>query len=310
MLQDNIVDEYKGTSRGWVFTIHDYTEEQLRRGRVWIETHECIGMSAGLEIAPTTGSKHIQGYVRLDDSTKKGHFRKIIGPNAKGVKDWWMRKANADWAANAKYTSKDEKVVWHKVPPLSCQGARNDLVEFRDAVKRRAGDAELFESHLQVLAKYPRLEQRLKASFAKSRSVEFREVKRVVYFGPGGVGKSKRALYDAAGKRLPDTYIVPMGNNLKWWNDYEGEKTIVINEMQGDKCKFGRWKELMDGGQVQLETKGSHVYAEWTTVIMTTNVDPANWWANADINNNDFRRRLGKIYHWDDSVQGFVLQDV
>lgn len=298
------------TSRGWVFVIHDYTDQQLEFGRRWIETPDCIGISCGKEICPKTGRPHLQGYVRLKRSVRKGAFRKIIGPNGNDKKDWYMKEANADWVANAKYTSKDEQVVWYKCPPESEQGARTELTEFANAIKRRAGDAELFEKHLNTLAKFPRLEGRLKRSFAKERSKEYRQIEHVVYYGPGGVGKSKRALYDDAGKRLPDTYIVPDSANMKWWMDYEGEKTIVINEMNGDKCKFGRWKELMDGGQVVLQTKGDHTYAEWTKVIMTTNVDPDEWWQTqgASMENAEFSRRCGKVYVWDSSINGFIIK--
>lgn len=296
---DDTTDEsgFKGTSRGWVFTIHDYTEEQIRRGSVWLETPECIGISAGLEIAPTTGSKHIQGYVRLSDAVKKTAFWKIIGPNAKGKNRFWIKKANADWVANAKYTSKDNDLIWYKVPPAGHQGARTDLQEFHQAIKRKAKDDELFEDYLPILAKYPRLEGRLKSYYAKQATVEFREVERFTYWGPGGSGKSKKALYNGAGKRLPDTYIVPNTDNLKWWIDYEGEKTIVINEMNGAKCKYDRWKEIMDGGQLVLETKGSHTYANWTKVIMTTNNDPNTWWdvPGASMDHKEFERRVGEI---------------
>lgn len=285
------------TSRGWIFTLHNPTEENIEFGRRWIETPECIGISAGREICPTTGRPHIQGYVRLNKSVRKGHFRKIIGPNANGAKDWYMKEANADWVANAKYTQKDADVLWYKCPPSSEQGCRTDLAEFKDAIKRRAGDEELFEKHLPILAKYPRLEGRLKRSFAKMESAEFRRVECAVYFGPGGTGKSKKALYDDAGMRLPDTYIVPDSENLKWWMDYDGESTIVINEMDGSKCKYSRWKEICDGHQMMVETKGEHTYAKWTKVIMTTNVHPNNWWdkAGAHMNHAEFARRVGSL---------------
>lgn len=287
------------TSRGWIFTIHDYTEEQLQKGRVFLETAECIGISAGLERCPTTDRKHIQGYVRLDDSYRKGKFQKIIGPNANGKANWFMKKANGDYASNAKYTSKDENVCWHKIPPEQHRGTRTDLMAFREALKRKATDEELFEDHLPILAKYPRLESRLKSYYSKQSTKEFRKLTNAVWWGPGGTGKSKRALYNSLGKRLDDTYIVPSTENLKWFLDYDGEKTIIINEMSGAKCKYDRWKELTDGHQMVVETKNGHVYAEWTSVIMTSNKDPNTWWCDkvegSHTNYTEFKRRLGLI---------------
>lgn len=289
------------TSRGWIFTIHNYSQEQLQKLKVFADDPRCVGISAGLEICPKTDTPHIQGYVRLWDGpkkgpTKQGKFRKLIGPNAKGMKNWFMTAACADWTKNAKYTQKDENVIIVKVPAAGHQGARTDLVEFRNAMKRRAPDEELFEDHLQCLAKYPRLEQRLKASYAKQRSREFRTVKGVLLWGPAGTDKSKRALYDGALKRLHDTYNVMDSSNLKWFNDYDGEKTIVINEMSGAKCKFTRWLEIVDGHQMQIETKGGHTYAEWTTVFMTSNKDPDTWWEGITrATHPEFNRRLSSI---------------
>lgn len=212
-----------------------------------------------------------------------------------------MEPAGGSWTENVKYTTKSKNLAFLKVPPESEQGRRNDLIEFREAIKRGVDDAELFERHLPVLAKYPRLEGRLRRSYAKMQTSEFRQVECVVYFGPGGTGKSRKALYDDAGKRLPDTYIVPDTENLKWWLDYDGESTIVINEMDGSKCKFSRWKEICDGHQMTIQTKGEHTYARWTKVIMTTNVHPNDWWdkPGAHMNHPEFARRVGKIVRFE-----------
>lgn len=287
MLDDSEENTFKGTSRGWCFTIHNYTDEQLRRGMVWLETHECIGISAGLEISPKTGSPHIQGYVRLNDSVKKGRFRKIIGPNSKGLENFWMKKANADWTANAKYTSKDENVIWFKIPPVSHQGVRTELDEFKEAIKRKADDAELFEKHLPVLAKYPKLENRLKQSFLKAQTREFRDVQVIVHWGKTGTGKTRTPYEEGA--FLFDDY------DNGWWDGYDGESVICLDEFYGG-IKFSSLLRWLDGYQLRLKIKGGFTYAQWSKVYITSNVPPSQWYPNInDERKNALFRRFSQI---------------
>ena len=258
------------TSIGWIFTIHNYTEENLQKGRVYLETADCIGISAGLEICPTTKGKHIQGYVRMASPVRKSHFRKIIGPNANGEKDWFMKKAKGDWASNAKYTSKDDKVVWFKVPPANHQGVRTDLIEFRDAIKRNADDAELFEEHLPILAKYPRLENRLRQSYLKASTREFRNVQVIVHWGDAGTGKTRKPYEEGA--YLFDDY------ENGWWDGYEGESVICLDDFYGG-IKYAFLLRLLDGYQCRLKIKGGFTYAQWSKVYITSNKPPSEWYA-------------------------------
>ena len=275
------------TSRGWVFTIHNYTDDQIKKGQVWLETHQCIGISAGLEECPTTGTKHIQGYVRLDEATRKGTFRKLIGPNGKGKADWYMAKACADWTKNAKYTSKDQNVIWHKVPPVKHQGTRTDLVEFRDAIKRKASDTELFEDHLSCIAKFPRLEQRLKQSYAKNETREFRKLEVIVHWGDAGTGKTRQPYEEGA--YLFDDY------ENGWWDGYDGESVICLDDFYGG-IKYAFLLRLLDGYQCRLKVKGGFTYARWSKVYITSNKEPKQWYSLGLT--DALARRITKVIHF------------
>lgn len=48
-------------SRGWCFTINNYTELDVAQVKALEEPSSAI--IAGYEVAPTTGTPHIQGYV-------------------------------------------------------------------------------------------------------------------------------------------------------------------------------------------------------------------------------------------------------
>lgn len=293
----------------WVFTIFNYTDADVEHIAQLAEDPWCQGITCGKEIGKKSGRLHLQGCLFRPPGEsykvgKKELYEKLL-PGQK--KKFFCEGVRGSWDENKIYTQKDDNVIAFKDIEATVlaqyeQGTRNDIKKFSEAIKRKAPEDELLTDHLQVVAKYPRLENRLKEHYARQRSRQFRKVAGVAYFGKGGTGKSKAALYDDAGARLEDTYVVPSSENLKWWDGYNGESTIVINEMQGSKCKYERWKELMDGHQLPIETKGGTTYAEWTRVIMTSNKKPDEWWPNipeARLDVAEFGRRIGTLRDFD-----------
>jgi hypothetical protein len=198
-----------------------------------------------------------------------------------------MTSACADWVKNAKYTSKDENVVWFKVPPASEQGCRTDLVEFRDAIKRKADDMELFEDHLSILAKYPRLEGRLKFGYSKMNSKDFRKVEVIVHWGDAGTGKTKAAFEDGA--YIFDDY------EDGWWDGYSGEAAVCLDDFYGG-IKYGKLLRLLDGYPYKLKQKGSFYWAEFTKVYITSNKPPSEWYAMGLT--PALERRITRVVHY------------
>lgn len=82
-------------SRCWVFTINNYTEEQENRLQAWKSRY----MVYGRETAPSTGTRHLQGYVCLANPAKLSAIRAKIGAG-------WYKPAKGTPAQNLKYCSK------------------------------------------------------------------------------------------------------------------------------------------------------------------------------------------------------------
>lgn len=277
------------TSRQWCITLNNYTKDNVQKGVLWAETDEVLGISGGLETAPTTGTPHIQAYVIISKPVRRSHIWKILGPNANGHKKWHVEIARGTWMENAKYTSKDEKVVWYKVPPASEQGKRTDLVDFREAIKRKAPDDELIEQHLNTLAKYPRLESRLKSHFLKQSTRDFRKVEVIVHYGAAGTGKT-RIPYDE-GAYIFDDY------ESGWWDGYGGESVVLFDDFYGG-IKWSFFLRLLDGYQVRLKVKGGFTYAQWSKVYITSNKHPDEWYKDHVLKDKEFARRITKVLHF------------
>lgn len=101
-------------SRGWCITINNYSNEDMLLFQKAQPTYYVIG----LEVAPDTGTKHIQGYIFY---TKSRTFKtlKRLFPTAH------IEKAKGSPNQNREYCIKDGH--YHEEGSIPQQGARNDI---------------------------------------------------------------------------------------------------------------------------------------------------------------------------------------
>lgn len=296
-------------SKSYYFTLNNYTPEDLE----YFSTYkDCHHLYVGAEVAPTTGTPHLQGYVCWGTKKRWAAVHKIhstwkrcavpnLGSAVNGTpsqnRDYCLKGEMShedydDWKkAGRDHT--DER--WGKNANIIAdhvdlkQGQRTDLDEFNKAIKRGADDAELFEEHLPVLAKYPRLEGRLKQSHLKQKTRAFRDVKVIVHWGEAGTGKT-RGPYDA-GAWIFDDY------EHGWWDGYDGESVILLDDFYGG-IKWNFFLRLLDGYQLRLKVKGGFTYAQFTTIYITSNKHPDDWYKDHRYSDPEFKRRITEVIHF------------
>ena len=254
----------------WVFTINNFTDTNVRKIIESVNEPWLLGITAGKEIGKQ-GTPHIQGCVYTKELIGKKFLYEKWGDNKK----FFLDRVKGSWDQNKKYTQKDDNVIAFKdIPPemLMQQGRRTDLQEFRAAIKRGADDAELFDNHMEVLAKYPRLENRIRQSELKRSTRDFREIRVHVRYGAAGTGKTREP-YEK-GAFVFDDY------SDGWWDGYEQEPVILFDDFYGG-IKWSFFLRLLDGYQVRLKIKGGFTYAAWTDVYITSNKHPRDWYACA-----------------------------
>lgn len=111
-----------------------------------------------------------------------------------------------------------------------------------------------------------------------------------VYWGPTGVGKSRRVW------QLAGFEAYPKDPRTKFWDGYRGQKHVVIDEFRGsiDISHLLRW---FDRYPVIVEVKGSSVVLAATHIFVTSNIPPEAWYPDLDVPTmNALKRRL-KITH-------------
>ena len=270
------------TSRNWIFTINNPTQKNHDMVMNMGDDERCLSMKAETEIGDERRTPHIQGAIQWDNNISGAQCRKRLGGGC------WAAKARGTWD-DQDYCNKDPVVLpdGHQYcinfgDGWQGQGCRSELQQFREDINADMNNESLLDAHIPTIAKYPQLEKRLRAARLKRTTRDFRIVTVEIIWGAAGTNKSRDQIYDKKRKR-EDNFIVPNTANLKWFDGYDGEDTIIIDEFKGSRtCDVDRFKRILDGNQLLLEVKGGHTYAAWTTVKINSNLDPAKWYDITD----------------------------
>lgn len=241
-----------------------------------------------LEVCPSTGKSHYQCYVELNTAMRPTTFKALIG----GQPHVEYRKGSRDQARSycMKEDSRIEPYVEHGTWNTS-QGKRNDLEEIYSQIASGISDATILESHPGQYIRYARGIREARFTFntrdlSKKRRTE---LKCVVYWGPTGTGKTRRA-FDKGGDSL---FCLTKGNSSNvWFDGYTGEQTLLLDDFYG-WISYGYLLQLLDIYPIRLEVKGGHTWAAWTRIIITSNKAPTEWYQRIDI--SALERRITKV---------------
>jgi len=276
-------------ARGWVFTLNNYTVEDVTR--IDELPVECAdgGSDAsflryigyGKEVGDS-GTPHLQGYLYCRNPCSLSAIRERI-PRA----HFEVSRGRPDQAIG--YCEKDGDFNERGVRPVSqaqkgaTEKARWDFA--RDAARR--GDLEEIESDI-----YLRYYRTLK-EIAKDHIVpppDHESVTGVWIYGRAGIGKSRKARAD-----YPDAYL-KMAN--KWWDGYTGQDFVILDDI--DTKHDGLCHHLKiwsDRYSFLAETKGGAICIRPKKFIVTSQYSIDQIWPDSE-SIAALKRRF-KIVHMD-----------
>ena len=199
-----------------------------------------------------------------------------------------LRACRGNEIENDTYCTKDGK--YNKLGDgYIVQGQRTDLEQIKKKIDDGCKMIEVANDHFGDFIRYHSGLFKYKQLIEKEKRKEFRQVNVEVIWGKTGTGKTKKAV-----EKDPNYYKIE-GKNLNWWDGYEGEKTLIIDEYDND-VNITQMLNILDGYQLRLAIKGGFTYANWTKVIITSNINPINWHQNAkDEHKKALMRRITKI---------------
>lgn len=252
-------------SRNWCFTSFNLNKKNM--SQIYEDNKDIIRyLCAGEEICPKTKKMHLQGWIQFERPKRFGGVKKVFDDDSIHIEF-----CKGTEFQNDKYCKKDGN--FYETGKFITQGQRTDLENLKDDIKEGLNLDGIKEKYTSIYIRYKSGIESYYQSIVKKNSKKEREVKVICLYGETGTGKTRHAMEKA-------DYKINAGD-LKWWDGYDGEKTICIDEYHND-IKITKLLGLLDRYQQRLEVKGGFTYAQWDTVYITSNFHPKKWHLGAE----------------------------
>lgn len=218
-----------------------------------VETNQIRYAAFSMETAPTTGQRHLQGFLGFYDSQRLSAVKKILpSPHFEEMKGSLMQ--------NQAYCSKEnDLIVYGNLPDLP--GASKTQKKSAEERWQLAKDGQFEMLNPEQIRTYEYI-------FSKygQQPKDLAQLNNVWIQGPTGLGKSH-------GTRLmhPGLYSKPASN--KWWDGYKGEEVVLLDDLdpQHGKEMEAYIKIWSDHYVFTAEVKGGHLQARPGKIIITSN---------------------------------------
>lgn len=262
------------------------------------------------EICPQTKKHHWQGYLELKKQARFSAIQKAIGDDTAHIEKragtqeeaiHYCTKPHKDCKCAhclkevATPTAVPNTVVRIGTPRPNQQGKRSDLLSIKDEICSGSTLLDIADEHFGAFIKYNKgIEKYINMRKYRDQSL-WTPLKVLVLRGDTGVGKT-RSVMELFGK---DVYTVtePQKNGVVWFDFYDGQQTLLIDEFEGWITQ-PMLLRLLDGYPMQLQTKGGHTLKAWTRVVITCNKPLIHWYDKWQMRGGvppEVQRRIGKI---------------
>lgn len=271
----------------YCFTVNNYTEADILC--LEADNPEVSYIVFGYEIAPTTGTPHLQGYVEFNSRKRMRQAVRILGGRAS------VRVRNGTALQAANYCKKDNNRYFERgnISTVT-QGTRTDLEEARDALQRRTPIRDFADDHFAFFVRYQRGLQAYRSLYSEKRRWET-EV--IVRWGATGTGKTKSVHDEIKDEEL---YIHP---GDRWFDGYDGEDNVLFDDFTGGVFPIAQLLKLLDRYPMSVPIKGGFVNWKPRRVFITSNLDPREWYSGANPEHQAaLRRRFTSITHYNEPL--------
>lgn len=239
--------------RNCVITLNNYSEHEYHLMLNWVGWDYIV---IGHEIAPTTGTPHLQAYGELRTRSRLTTVARALG----GRVHIESRRGTQEQAIA--YCMKDRQFI--ERGQRRDQGCRGDL----DVARRVVA-----EDGMRELARFGSVQQLRVAQIYLTYNEEPRDFQPTVWWlwGATGVGKSRKA------RAILDEYDVDVyvKDATKWWDGYDGHGGVIIDDYRG-ACgsEFVEMLRLLDRYEHRVEVKGGYRQFRSRYIVITSPKKP------------------------------------
>jgi len=261
-------------SRGWCFTINnpgDFDRMDVERLSELSEYYVC-GNEVGDE-----GTPHMQGFVRFKHAVSFARVKSLLSRAHIEAQKGTSHEA-------AEYCKKDGDFREYGV----CPGVKRDSKERWAWIieKAEAGDMESIKS--EYPGDYLRLYDKLLRLRRRGGDI-LDDIEHEWWYGTTGTGKSRKVWED-----YPDHYAKQLN---KWWDGYENEEVVVIEEWcPKNECTASYLKIWADRYPFPVEVKGGNMQRiRPRKIIVTSNYSIDQCFERAE-DRDPIKRRFKQVH--------------
>lgn len=258
-------------SRGWVFTLNNYTaddEGRIARPYEWVKY-----IAYSKEVAPTTGTPHLQGFLVSWEKTSMRRVAQYL-PRAH------LEVMHGRLIDSVNYCTKRDTQELIEFGERPMQGMRSDLIGFKRKIDAGMDPVEvgMEEPHFGTYVKYHAgMEKYAHAVRGVSIKMDRTMPKVYIRIGDSGSGKT-RWLDDEFGAgnwaRMPNAtssyWITPTVSRAD---------TVLVDDVGPAKVpKVEEFLEWTDRYPIEFNSKGGHLWWKPKNIVFTSNVHWISWW--------------------------------
>jgi hypothetical protein len=291
---DSIIPEASGA---------ETEDADLRLARAALDRVREMGISRHLtylvaqaEKCPTTGRIHVQGYVECKERWTFHRVRTEVF--AEFISGASIAAARGTASQNKEYCTKEESRVQGTEPVEigDPQGDAGDTHQVGKSLDRVFADIKAGASMETIIEKYGfgvfvRHERALKSAMCTWGARRNKMPKIVLLVGASGTGKSRWVQ-----RTYPQRYRMTFGNggNSAWFDGYNGEDVIELSEFRG-QLQLAFMLDLLDRYELKVQTKGGTTQCVSSTIVITSNEEPENWYPGMENREEKLRPLLRRI---------------
>lgn len=231
----------------------------------------------GVEQCPSTGRIHLQGYTHFRTQATASSLRKFFRKKVGFTGSVFYCKGSP--MQNVNYCRKEGR--YHETGDFSSVpngsgvggkgGRKQGMSKVVEILNKRGRVADVF-NYSGLSYQQLKMAKEL-VTYHPGRKASTDAVIVNWFYGASGTGKSSVARDLCKG----DIYSPP---TAKFWEGYDGQTFVLLDDIRGDFCKFHQLLKLLDIYPLRVEVKGGSRQLWATTIFVTAPYDPESMWAN------------------------------
>lgn len=282
------------TSRNYAFTLFSYVWEDI----LFLLQITCRGIIFQEELCPTTNQPHLQGFIRFDKAHTFDEAKNKFGADRQHVHLEMARSPSAC----VEYCRKGETrfgECYEEGDLTFQQGKSSELADCYDLIAQGTTFRELVKQYPLQCILHPNGIRFAKQHTDADAQPKWRPITVYAITGPSGCGKTRSVYecFDGVYKLARPTPGQPV-----WFGSYDNHKVLLIDDFYG-WIPYAQLLHILDGYPLELDVKGTQVFATYDTVILTSNSTPHDWYPS--IHPDGCSAALARrIHHWIRPVVG------